>query len=145
MYNEAQGPPEVESSTILHLVGYNQFLSHPVGEGNGNPLQCSCLENPRDGGAWRAAVSGVAQSWTGLKRLSSSSSSSGGCIILFKVVPCLFPSCSTSIPLILCCLWQVALHQRFSPAPTLLTALVNRVCRQSQWYVIEKRPLSSQL
>ena len=42
-------------------------------EGNGNPLQCSCLENPRDGGAW-AAVSGVAQSWTRLKRLSSSSS-----------------------------------------------------------------------
>ena len=43
------------------------------GEGNGNPLQCSCLENPRDGGAWWAAVYGVAQSWTRLKRLSSSS------------------------------------------------------------------------
>ena len=47
-----------------------------IGEGNGNPLQCSCLENPRDGGAWWAAVYGVAQSWTRLKRLSSSSSSS---------------------------------------------------------------------
>ena len=46
-----------------------------AGEGNGNPLQCSCLENPRDGGAWWAAVYGVAQSWTRLKRLSSSSSS----------------------------------------------------------------------
>ena len=45
-----------------------------IGEGNGNPLQCSCLENPRDGGGWWAAVSGVAQSWTQLKRLSSSSS-----------------------------------------------------------------------
>ena len=44
-----------------------------VGEGNGNPLQCSCLENPRDGGAWWAAVYGVAQSRTRLKRLSSSS------------------------------------------------------------------------
>ena len=44
-----------------------------IGEGNGNPLQCSCLENPRDGGAWWAAVSGVAQSWTRLKRPSSSS------------------------------------------------------------------------
>ena len=43
-----------------------------IGEGNGNPLQCSCLENPRDGGAWWAAVSGVAQSQTWLKRLSSS-------------------------------------------------------------------------
>ena len=45
-----------------------------IGEGNGNPLQCSCLESPGDGGAWWAAVYGVAQSWTGLKRLSSSSS-----------------------------------------------------------------------
>ena len=43
-------------------------------EGNGNPLQCSCLENPRGGRAWWAAVYGVAQSWTRLKRLSSSSS-----------------------------------------------------------------------
>ena len=45
-----------------------------IGEGNGNPLQCSCLENPRDGGAWWAAMYGVAQSRTRLKRLSSSSS-----------------------------------------------------------------------
>ena len=44
-----------------------------MGEGNGNPLQCSCLENPRDGGAWWAAIYGVAQSGTRLKRLSSSS------------------------------------------------------------------------
>ena len=44
-------------------------------EGNGNPLQCSCLENPRDGGAWWAAISGIAQSQTQLKQLSSSSSS----------------------------------------------------------------------
>ena len=43
-----------------------------VGEGNGNPLQCSCLENPRDGGAWWAAVYGVTQSRTRLKWLSSS-------------------------------------------------------------------------
>ena len=45
-----------------------------IGEGNGNPLQFSCLDNPRDWGAWWAAVSGVTQSWTRLKRLSSSSS-----------------------------------------------------------------------
>ena len=51
------------------------FSSSCVGEGNGNPLQCSCLENPRDGGAWWTAVYGVAQSQTRLKRLSSSSSS----------------------------------------------------------------------
>ena len=47
-----------------------------IGEGNGNPPQCSCLENPRDGGAWWAAVYGVTQSWTWLKWLSSSGSSS---------------------------------------------------------------------
>ena len=46
------------------------------GEGNGNALQCSCLENPRDRGAWWAAIYGVTQSWTQLKWLSSSSSSS---------------------------------------------------------------------
>ena len=44
-----------------------------IGEGNGNPLQCSCLENPRDGAAWLASIYGIAQSRTRLKRLSSSS------------------------------------------------------------------------
>ena len=44
-----------------------------IGEGNGNPLQCSCLENTRDGWAWWATVYGVAKSWTRLKRCSSSS------------------------------------------------------------------------
>ena len=59
-------------------VGYDWATSLSLscfGEGNDNPLQCSCLENPRDGGAWWAAIYGVAQSWTRLKRLSSSSSS----------------------------------------------------------------------
>ena len=46
-----------------------------IGKGNGNPLQCSCLENPRDEGAWWTAIYGVTQGWTWLKRLSSSSSS----------------------------------------------------------------------
>ena len=55
-------------------VGHNWVTSLScIGEGNGNPLQCSCLENPRDGGAWWAAIHGVAQSRTRLKRLSSSS------------------------------------------------------------------------
>ena len=49
------------------------FLLSCTGEGNSNPLQCSCLENPRDGGAWWAAVYGDAQSWTRLKWLSSRS------------------------------------------------------------------------
>ena len=54
---------------------HSHFSLSCIGEGNGNPLQCSCLENPRDGGDWWAAVYGVAQSGTWLKWLSSSSSS----------------------------------------------------------------------
>ena len=59
------------SDTIERL--HFHFSLSCIGKGNGNPLQCSCLENPRDGGAWWAAVCGVAQSRTQLKRLSSSS------------------------------------------------------------------------
>ena len=66
-----------------------------IGEGNGNPLQCSCLENPRNGSAWWAAIYGVAQGWTRLKRLSSSSS------VLFISV-CLFFSSSRSLVNISC-------------------------------------------
>ena len=66
------GHTESDTTEQLHF----HFSLSCIGEGNGNPLQCSCLENPRDGGAWWAAVSGVAQSWTRLKRFSSSSSSS---------------------------------------------------------------------
>ena len=62
-----------QSDTTEHL--HFHFSLSCIGEGNGNPLQCSCLEDPRDGGAWWAAVYGVAQSRTRLKRLSSSSSS----------------------------------------------------------------------
>ena len=67
------GRKESEMIERLHF----HFSLSCTGEGNGNPLQCSCLENLRDGGAWWAAVYGVAQSWTWLKWLSSSSSSSG--------------------------------------------------------------------
>ena len=64
------GREESDKAERLHF----HFSLSCIGEGNGNPLQCSCLENSRDGGAWWAAVYGVAQSWTRLKRLSSSSS-----------------------------------------------------------------------
>ena len=62
-----------------------------IREGNGTPLQYSCLENPRDGRAWWAAVYGVAQSWTRLKRLSSSSSSSSifSCSFISMLKRCL--------------------------------------------------------
>ena len=57
------GRKESDTTERLHF----HFLLCCVGEGNGNPLQCSCLENPRDGGAWWAAVYGVAQSRTRVK------------------------------------------------------------------------------
>ena len=61
-----------EESDVTEQLHFHFSLSC-IGEGNGNPLQYSCLENPREGGAWWAAVYGVAQSRTRLKRLSSSS------------------------------------------------------------------------
>ena len=54
------GREESDTTERLHFLFSLSF----IGEGNGNPLQCSCLENPRDGGAWWAAVSGVTQSRT---------------------------------------------------------------------------------
>ena len=63
------GLEESDTTEPLHF----HFSLSCIGEGNGNPVQCSCLENPRDGGAWWAAVCGVAQSRTRLKQLSSSS------------------------------------------------------------------------
>ena len=65
------GWEESDTTGQLHF----QVSFSCIGGGNGNPLQCSCLDNPRDGGAWWAAIYGVAQSRTQLKRLSSSSSS----------------------------------------------------------------------
>ena len=83
-----------------------------IGEGNGNPLQCSCLESPSDGGTWWAAVYGVAQSRTRLKRLSSNSSSilgKGAFVCMCLVIQ----SCQT-----LCdpldCTPQISLSMEFS-------------------------------
>ena len=67
---QSMGSLRVDMTERLHF----HFSLSCTGEGNGNPLQCSCLENPRDGGAWWAAIYGVAESQTRLKRLSSSSS-----------------------------------------------------------------------
>ena len=75
----ADFPSGSDGKASAYNAGDLGLIPGPVrspGEGNGNPLQCSCLENPRDGEAWWAAVYGVAQSRTRLKRLSSSSSSS---------------------------------------------------------------------
>ena len=64
------------SLSLFSFFPHFHFSLSCIGEGNGNPLLCSCLENPRDRGAWWASVYGVAQSRTQLTRLSSSSSSS---------------------------------------------------------------------
>ena len=70
---QSVGSRRVYTTEQLHF----HFSLSCIGEGNGNPLQCSCLENPRDGEAWWAAAYGVAQSQTRLKWLSSSSSRRG--------------------------------------------------------------------
>ena len=81
-----------------------------IGEGNGNPLQCSCLENPRDGGVWWAAIYGVSQSRTRLKRLSSSSS---------QVMSNSFRS-------------HELRHSRL-PCPSLSPGVCSNLCSLSQW------------
>ena len=71
------GRKESDTTEQLHF----HFSLSCIGEGNGNPLQCSCLENPRDREAWWTAICGVAQSQTRLQRLSRISSTS---IIIYK-------------------------------------------------------------
>ena len=80
------GLEELDTTKRIHF----HFSLSCIGEGNGNPLQCSCLENSRDGGAWWAAVYGVTQGWTRLKRLSSSSSSipNSSCVFTVRLIFC---------------------------------------------------------
>ena len=73
------GRTETGTPEQLHF----HFSRSCIGEGSGYPLQCSCLENPRDGGAWWAAVHGVAQSWTRLKQLSSRIFGGVSCLLGF--------------------------------------------------------------
>ena len=97
------GHTESDTTERLHF----HFSLSCIGEGNGNPLQRSCLENPRDGGAWWAAVYGVTQSRTQLKRLSSSSSSNWGLDKLyglhkFILIAKQFPIGNSSITVWIC-------------------------------------------
>ena len=76
----AEEPGRLQSHGVA-IVGHDWATSLSlscIGEGNGNPLQYSCLENPRDGGAWWAAVYGVAQSRTRLKWLAAAAAMKGG-------------------------------------------------------------------
>ena len=79
---QSMGSLESDTTKRLHF----HFSLSCIGEGNGNPLQCSCLENPRDGEAWWAAVYRVAQSQTRLKWLSSSGSSRISSEVLNRVM-----------------------------------------------------------
>ena len=97
------GHEELDMTERLHF----HFSLSCIGEGNGNPLQCSCLENPRDGEAWWAAVCGVAQSQTRLKRLGGGGGSSSERYILF------LSKCYISV------------------CPYLTTALIMRLCQAS--------------
>ena len=79
---QSMGSRGSDTTERLHF----HFSLSCIGEGHGNPLRCSCLENPRDGKAWWAAVYGVAQSRTRLKRLSSSSAAAVAFFKLFKMI-----------------------------------------------------------
>ena len=110
-----------ESDTTERLLFH--FSLSCIGEGNGNPLQCSCLENPRDGGAWLGAVYGVAQSRTRLKRLSSREAP----VFLTKVQPLSLQPTSSS----LFSLFPPSPHSPSFPtlgshAPSLLTCTIAR-------------------
>ena len=122
------GRTESDTTERLHF----HFSLSRIGEGNGNPVQCSCLENPGDRGAWWAAVCGVVQSRTRLKRLSSSSSWGG--VPLTASVP-LITSHDTDLPE-LSCLFQVHLglsgalrqsaqHSHCSPGSTHTSSTFN--------------------
>ena len=109
---QSMGLLESDTTERLHF----HFSLSCIGEGNGNPLQCSCLENPRDGGAWWAAVYGVAQSRTRLKRLSSSSSSSSFSESLIDIVPLGFSNfIAVEFPLLLAVFRNLLVYFQKSP------------------------------
>ena len=116
------GHTESDTTERLHL----HFSLWCTGEGNGNPLQCSCLENPRDGGAWWAAISGVAQSQTRLKWLSSSSSRNKLKVRKQNIFPFVLHCDVSKLSL---CLWH-----RFIllPTPPVITVF-KEIC--VQWWI----------
>ena len=138
------------SNRMIHNFSNYEREKHSVwyciGEGNGKPVQCSCLENPRDGGAWRAAVFGVAQSRTGLKWLSSSSHSDQGLAVYIHIHLCtiFFFAFSLSINMqIICHFSSVAqscptlrpqgLQNARPPCPSPIPAVYSNSCPYSQW------------
>ena len=122
-----------EESDMTERLPFHFSLSC-IGEGNGIPLQCSCLENPRDGRAWWAALYGVAQSQTQLKRLSSSSSSKFGEKVRKRFyVICKCPSrVKLQMPGVLDYLLH-SLSETFTHLPILLSQ-VNELKKKRSWH-----------
>ena len=103
-----------ESDTTEQLPFH--FSLSCIGEGNGNPLQCPCLENPRGGEAWWASIYGVAQSRTRLKRLSSSSSKP--LLLIYTMIsPCYGLNYAPKFTLLMA--WLYARHFQFNFTSTL--------------------------
>ena len=100
-----------------------------TGEGNGNPLQCSCLENPSDGGAWQAAVYGVAQSRTRLKQLSSIRCNSW---MLMGPCPCHSISITITLPFLPSDCSSLLLPSWSDCAPAGFTSSVSHHCIQTE-------------
>ena len=89
-------PRGLEESDMIERLHFHFSLSC-IGEGNGNPLQCSCLEKPRDGGAWWAAVYGVMQSRIRLKQLSRYAPRARGSLRTMQAGSCMLPLFSASM------------------------------------------------
>ena len=87
---------ESDTTEWLHF----HFSLSCIAEGNGSPLQCSCLENPRDGGAWWAAISGVAQSRTWMKWLSSSKAWGGMLLLMLFLTGVILVACGWAFGLL---------------------------------------------
>ena len=103
------GRKESDTTERLHF----HFSLSCIGEGNGNPLQCSCLENPRDGGAWGAAVYGVAQSRIRLKHLKAVAAAVNLCLDLCFDLLCIGQNQSglvTYFFIVSCCLFLYSKH-----------------------------------
>ena len=117
------------------------FLLSCIGEGNGSPLQCSCLENPRDRGAWWATVYGVAQSWTRLKRQQQQQQLFPACFE--EIFIYLAPFCQVLVSArgtFSCSMWDLVTWPRIEPEPPALGAqsLIYRTTREvpshSYWF-----------
>ena len=142
------GREESDTTERLHFIFHFQFSLSCIGEGNGNPLQYSCLEKPRDRGAWWAAVYGVAQSQTQLKWLSSSSSLRVCVCFSYAVWQCsgrlqTYRRHSSSSSVLWDALWHTEIRARRSPGnETPTTYFTNEWSEDERWSLLHPRSCS---